>query len=152
MSPTPPQIFTSHSEQETAQLARQVATALRGGEYISLEGDLGAGKTLFSRELARALGITESVTSPTFVIQKVYPIPANSGHLSHLVHYDFYRISDYHELIDLGFEDHDSSTIVLAEWGNLYVDYFPVSPVRIHIEIRPRDVRLISISGISLNL
>ncbi len=148
MSDGKPKVFTSHSEEETAAIARGVAAALRGGEYISLEGDLGAGKTLFSRELARALGITEPVTSPTFVIQKLYDVAGNSQGISRLVHYDFYRITNYHELVDMGFEDTDSHTVVLAEWGDLFVKDFPVEAVRIKFEILPDDVRNVVIYGL----
>jgi len=142
--------FTSASEEETAQLAERVAACLKGGEYLSLEGDLGAGKTFFSRALAHALGIMTPITSPTFVIQKIYSLPPNRS-IKLLVHYDFYRITDYQELVDLGFEDHDSRTIVLAEWGNLYQHEFPVQPVRIQFETLHDDRRLITITGLSLN-
>src|SRR5687768_9204330 len=109
------QTFHSASEQDTAKLAQRLAAVLKGGEYISLEGDLGAGKTYFARALAAAIGVSGPVTSPTFVIQKVYSVEGNSR-ISQLVHYDFYRIGSYPELIDLGFEDHADDAVVLAEW------------------------------------
>jgi len=141
--------FTSASEKETAELAGKVAACLKGGEYLSLEGDLGAGKTFFCRALARFLGIVTPVTSPTFVIQKIYSLPANQP-AERLVHYDFYRIADYQELVDLGFEDHDNRTIVLAEWGNLFQHEFPIQPVRIQFETLRDDRRLITIIGLPL--
>ncbi len=145
-----PQIYHSTCESDTSAIAHAVGVALVGGEYISLEGDLGAGKTFFARELARSLGITQSITSPTFVLQKVYPVSSLRAGISTLAHYDFYRIGNYHDLLDLGFEDHDPQTIVVAEWGNLFIDDFPVTPVRIQFESNPNNTRLISISGLIL--
>jgi tRNA threonylcarbamoyladenosine biosynthesis protein TsaE len=121
------QTFVCMTADETAHLATRVARVLRGGDYISLEGDLGAGKTHFSRALAGALGVEEPVTSPTFVLQKVYEVRDNPS-VQWLAHYDFYRISDFSELLDMGFEDHDESTVVVAEWGDLFISglSFPV--------------------------
>ncbi len=150
MTATSPITVHSRNEGETAALAAKVANSIKGGDYVSLEGDLGAGKTLFARELARALGITGSVSSPTFVLQKYYPVEPSRNGISKLAHYDFYRISNYHELLDLGFEDHDSETVVLAEWGDLFLNDFPVSPVRIRFSIKPDDHRLIEVHNLIL--
>ncbi len=152
MSAAETHIYQSNNETDTAALARRVGAALVGGEYISLEGDLGAGKTFFARELARSLGIMENITSPTFVIQKIYPITGFRPGISALVHYDFYRIGNYHELLDLGFEDHDCEVIVLAEWGNLFIQDFPVQPVRIQFTTQADNTRLIAISGVTLSI
>lgn len=138
-----------HSPEETAKFAERVAQQCVGGTYISLEGDLGAGKTFFARTLARALGITEAVTSPTFVLQKLYPV---SGHpsIKTLAHYDLYRLADYGELVDMGFEAHDMGTLVLAEWGDLFVTKFPVIPVRVKLEFDSDTARRATVSGLSL--
>ncbi len=143
--------YQADSEDDTALLAGRVGAALTGGEYVSLEGDLGAGKTFFARALAHSLGIEGNVTSPTFVLQKIYHVSAGRQGISRLVHYDFYRIGNYHELLDLGFEDHDGETVVLAEWGNLFIKYFPQPLVRIQIEPQPDNTRLISIAGLLLS-
>lgn len=136
-----------HSPEETAQLAQRVAQCLSGGSYLSLEGDLGAGKTFFSRSLARALGVTEPVTSPTFVLQKLYKATTHPSIIT-LAHYDLYRISGYLELVDMGFEAHDEGALVVAEWGNLFVDHFPVAPVRICLEFHSENSRLVTLSGL----
>lgn len=141
--------FICNSEEQTAALATRMAPHLNGGTYISLEGDLGAGKTFFSRALARSLGISEPITSPTFVLQKSYDVPDHPS-ITRLFHYDFYRIADYSELIDVGFEDHDAQTLVLAEWGDLFLNDFPVNPVRIQFSTQSDNSRLIAVSGLRL--
>lgn len=130
-------------------MAHAIAPLLKGGDYVSLEGDLGAGKTFFTRALAASFGITESVTSPTFVLQKTYSVE-NHPSIKRLAHYDFYRIADYEELLDIGFEDHDSETLVLAEWGDMFFKEFPRDPVRIKINTQSNNSRLIEVSGLIL--
>jgi tRNA threonylcarbamoyladenosine biosynthesis protein TsaE len=148
MTISPVQKFHCMTADDTSELAGRVAGVLRGGDYVSLEGDLGAGKTHFTRALAKALGVKGTVTSPTFVLQKNYALPKHPT-LRGIAHYDFYRISDYSELLDMGFEDHDSTTLVLAEWGDLFISEFPVKPIRINFETNSDDSRLILISGLN---
>jgi len=142
------QNITTNSESETEAFARALASHLQGGMVVSLEGDLGAGKTFLARALARQLGISEPITSPTFVLQKLYAIPEHPS-IHKLAHYDFYRIQHYDELMDMGFEDHDADTLVLCEWGDLFVSEFPCKPVRIRIEALSETTRQISVSGLS---
>lgn len=144
----PYQVLSS-CEDDTVALAQKVAGALSGGEYISLEGDLGAGKTFFARALAHALGVVGNITSPTFVLQKIYPAQSDKPSIRQIAHYDFYRIANYTELLDLGFEDHNSSTIIIAEWGDLFITDFPVKPVRIRFYAQLDNTRLITISDLS---
>ncbi len=134
---------TSNCPQETERLAQKLASYLRGGEYISLEGDLGAGKTLFSRAICKVLGVQGLVTSPTFLLQKVYE--TGRSPITTIVHYDFYRLQEYQELIELGFEEHDVTAIVLAEWGEKFVNYFPLPAIRIRFEGAGEDPRVITI-------
>lgn len=141
-------IFCSRNEDETTAIAENIANLLKGGEYISLEGDLGAGKTFFSRALARAFGITAPVTSPTYLLQKSYPISGLTKSISLLVHYDFYRVNNYEELLDLGFEDHDRYTVVLVEWGDLFIMDFPRKPIRIKFVTQSDNSRLIAVDGL----
>ena len=105
--------FISHSPAETEDFAAAFAKQLRGGEIIAFRGDLGAGKTAFTRGLARGLGITERITSPTYTIVNEYP----DGRLA-LFHFDMYRLSDADELFDLGWEDYLARGGVCAvEWS-----------------------------------
>lgn len=97
----------------TYSLAKRVANILEGGEIILLEGDLGAGKTTFTKGLAKALGIEDEVTSPTFTILNVY----ESGRLK-LNHLDMYRIESEDELAELGVEDcFDDDAVTVIEWN-----------------------------------
>ena len=92
--------FLSHSTEETEALGTELARSLRRGDVIAYLGDLGAGKTAFTRGLARGLGCTGRVTSPTFTIVNEYegPIP--------LFHFDMYRLGDADELFDIGWDEY----------------------------------------------
>lgn len=104
--------FLSHSAEETFALAKRVADKLKGGEIILLNGDLGAGKTTFTKGLARALGVKETVTSPTFTYVKEY-----DGRLT-LYHFDMYRVSDADEVYELGLEEYFyKGGVVVVEWN-----------------------------------
>ncbi len=104
--------FLSHSEKETYAFAKRVADRLKGGEVILLNGDLGAGKTTFTKGLAKALGVEETVTSPTFTYVREY-----EGRLP-LFHFDMYRVSDADEVYELGLEEYFyRGGVVVAEWN-----------------------------------
>jgi tRNA threonylcarbamoyladenosine biosynthesis protein TsaE len=103
-----------------------LAKELRGGDVIVLTGDLGAGKTTLTQGIAVGLGITEQVTSPTFVISRVHENPAAGPSL---VHVDAYRLGSLGELDDLDL-DHDLATsVVVVEWGGGLVDELSESRV-----------------------
>lgn len=104
--------YQSNSESATIEIAQQFAAGLKPGNLVLLFGDLGAGKTLFTRAVVSYFDQTVSATSPTFSLVNVYPtIPP-------IYHIDLYRIQRDAELIDLGFEEYlESDGIVLVEWG-----------------------------------
>lgn len=105
--------YTSHSPEDTARIAAEVASQLRAGDIILYEGDMGAGKTTFTKGLAAALGITDTVTSPTFALVNEY----TEGRLP-LFHFDLYRIDSYDDLYAIGFLDYlDRGGIIAAEWS-----------------------------------
>lgn len=105
--------YDCDGEEETFELAKKVADTLKGGETVLLEGALGAGKTTFTKGLAKALGVTEEVTSPTFTILNVY----KSGRLP-LYHADMYRMEDEDETYELGlFEDAPDNAVFVIEWN-----------------------------------
>lgn len=108
--------YASDGEDETCELAGKVADTLKGGEIILLEGELGAGKTTFTKGLAKALGVTEEVTSPTFTIMNVF----ESGRLK-LNHLDMYRVESSDELYELGIEDEigGEDCVIVIEWNKL---------------------------------
>lgn len=105
--------LTTNSANDTIEFGKSVARAVEVGSVISLVGDLGAGKTTFTKGVARGLGIMDNVTSPTFTILNEY-----AGEEKKLYHFDFYRIEDESELVELGFEDYFPSTdgITIVEW------------------------------------
>lgn len=109
-------IFSKHTVknvEETYALAKRIADTLQGGEVILLNGDLGAGKTTFTKGLAKALGIEDEVTSPTFTILNVY----EDGRLK-LNHLDMYRVDSADELAELGIEDcFDNESVTVIEWN-----------------------------------
>lgn len=108
----------AQSPEDTMAIAADFAKSLKGGEFISLIGDLGAGKTTFVRGLVEALGGQVRVKSPTFTVMNEYPVEA--GNIKRVVHIDFYRFSDSSELDALSLEDERRpDTVILAEWPNI---------------------------------
>jgi len=134
----------TRSEQETEALGRALAALLQPGDVIAYRGDLGAGKTAFTRGLARGLGITEAVTSPTYTIVNEYP----QGRLP-LFHFDMYRLHDADELFDLGWEDYlDRGGVCAVEWSENVREALE-DPILVSIRRDPdwQETRLITIAG-----
>lgn len=103
----------THSPEETEQAGADFAASLVPGDVVTLDGDLGAGKTAFARGVLRGLGYTGRVTSPTFAIANEYTVPVAT-----VVHFDLYRILDEEALFELGFEEYlDDRHILLIEWS-----------------------------------
>ena len=136
--------ITTHSADETQALGQKLASRLAPGDVIAYFGDLGAGKTAFTRGLAQGLGITAPVTSPTYTIVNEYL----SGRIP-LFHFDMYRLSSSDELFDIGWEDYLSRGGVCAvEWSENVEDALQ-DAIRITIEkdsLVP-DTRHITITG-----
>jgi tRNA threonylcarbamoyladenosine biosynthesis protein TsaE len=116
------------------EIARRVAGECRAGDVLVLTGELGAGKTTFTQGLAVGLGITDAVTSPTFVISRVHRHPG--GGLS-LVHVDAYRVGSIGELDDIDLEADLDSSVVAIEWGRGLAD--DLSPCGLDIVISRSD-------------
>lgn len=113
------------TENDTQNFAIKLAKSLKGGEIIALEGDLGAGKTTLTQYLAKALGVKAKVTSPTFVLMKIYEISNKKYGLRNLVHVDCYRLDDPQELFYLGLEEYlnKNDSVVIIEWADKIKDY-----------------------------
>ncbi|MGM7724259.1 tRNA (adenosine(37)-N6)-threonylcarbamoyltransferase complex ATPase subunit type 1 TsaE [Metabacillus sp. Hm71] len=111
--------FMTHSADETSILAKRLSEKLNKRDVITLEGDLGAGKTTFTKALAAGLGIKRNVNSPTFTIIKEY----SDGRLP-LYHMDVYRLEDADE--DLGFDEYfHGEGVTVVEWAHLIEDQLP---------------------------
>ena len=124
------EIFISKSPLDTEKFAENLAKSLVGGEVIAFRGDLGAGKTCFTRGLARGLGFNGTVNSPTFALINEY----FGGRLP-LCHYDMYRISTWDELYSSGyFEYLDSGAIIAAEWSENIENVLPDNTIYVEIE------------------
>ena len=138
-------IYETNSPEETLALGEEFGKKAEKGLIIALTGDLGVGKTLFSKGFAKGLGITEPVSSPTFTIVKVY----EGGRLP-FYHFDVYRISDPDEMEEIGFDEFifgDGASLI--EWADLIDEIIPEEAVRIRIEKDPEkgfDYRKITVS------
>lgn len=110
----------SHSPQDTASLAEVIARDLRPRDVVLLTGDLGAGKTTFTKALCRALGVKDEVTSPTFTLVHEY-----RGSALTVCHADLYRLERTGELADLGLDEaRRAGAVLVVEWGDLAGDQF----------------------------
>ena len=120
------------NEAELKSVAAALAPLAAGLVAISLEGPLGAGKTTFARHFARALGVAAPVASPTFTLQRIYPVPGG-GPVERLVHYDWYRLSGPDDLRELGFGDMGDGALEIVEWGDRFADRLPAGTLRVSL-------------------
>ena len=134
----------SNSPRETEEIGAALAGKLGPGAVIAFTGDLGAGKTAFTRGLARGLGIEERVTSPTFTIVNEY----EGGRLP-LFHFDMYRLGSADELFDIGWEDYLARGGVCAvEWSENIDNALEAGAIRVDIRRgETDDQRVITITG-----
>lgn len=125
-------IFHSSSEIETEKIGRKVAKAVRYGTVISLRGNLGTGKTVFTKGFAKGLGIKEIVASPTFNIVREHSVGSGNW----LYHIDLYRLNDSGFALAFGIEEYisDKNAMTLIEWAERIEEILP--PTTIHIEIK----------------
>ena len=137
--------YVTNSPAETEALGQRLAERLQPVDVIAYTGDLGAGKTAFTRGLARGLGITERITSPTFTIVNEY----QGGRLP-LFHFDMYRLGSSEELYEIGWEDYLARGGVCAvEWSEIVADALEEDCIR--VDIRQGDTenqRKITVEGV----
>lgn len=121
--------YESYKPEDTFEFGRKIGESAQGGMVFTLLGDLGVGKTVFSKGLAAGLGITEQVSSPTFTILQIY----EEGRLP-LYHFDVYRIGDISEMDEIGYEDYFyGEGVCLVEWADLIEEILPENHIRITI-------------------
>ena len=134
--------FVTRSPEETEALGASLAKKLMPGAVIAYEGDLGAGKTAFTRGLARGLGCHDPVTSPTYTIVNEYL----SGRIP-LFHFDMYRLSCADDLFDIGWEDYlERGGVCAVEWSE-NVEQALEDPIRVSIRKTGENSRAITITG-----
>jgi len=135
--------IVSHSEKETLALAEKLAPHFRPGDVIVLTGELGAGKTVFVRGLARARGLNGEVNSPTFTIVNEY------AGKQPLYHFDLYRVDDPTELYETGWDDYlQREGLVVVEWGEKAGDKLPTSHYVVEFRIVDEETREINVSHV----
>ena len=142
--------FKSDAPARTAELARRLAGVLRPGTVICLDGDLGAGKTLFVQNLAASLGVQGEVTSPTFNLMSLYDdvrLP--------LVHFDLYRLEQEYELDYIVFYDYveNPDGLVLIEWAEKFPECLPEDHIALQIQrtdVENERVLVFSLAGSAL--
>ena len=139
-------VINSFCAKDTYELGEKIGQMAKPGMVISLTGDLGVGKTVFTQGLAKGLGIEEPVNSPTFTIVPVY----EEGRLP-LYHFDVYRIGDIEEMDEIGYEDYFyGEGVCLIEWADLIREILPEQMCRVTIEKNLEkgfDYRKITLEG-----
>ncbi len=135
-------VYYTHSEKETERIGALLAAVLHAGDVIAMSGDLGAGKTVFIRGLARALGVVARVTSPTYTVVNEY-----EGALP-LFHFDMYRLSDADELYDIGWDDYlKRGGVCAVEWSERAAGLLPEGSIYVDIAAQDETTRRIEITG-----
>jgi len=131
---------TTHSEEETFELARAMALRFKGKEIVLLSGELGAGKTIFAKGIAAGLGMRSwvLVCSPSFTIMNIYEARFP------IYHFDLYRLEKSADILDLGWEDYLDRGVVIVEWGERIP--FDLEAIRVQIEKGRGDKRIIEVS------
>ncbi len=133
--------FRSDSAKHTAEIAAKIAENLIPGDVLCLRGEMGAGKTVFTTGLCRALGVVDYVTSPTFTVVNEY-----DGEQLRVYHFDMYRIEDEDELLEIGFEEYLSAGgICVIEWPQNTEGALPRRRYEVEIEKCGVDERVIRV-------
>lgn len=136
--------MTILSDEQMKEFGERVGTLVQGGEVFELIGDVGAGKTTFTKGLARGLDVTDDVQSPTFTISRTYP--GRDG--LQLTHYDFYRLphagimaDEIHDVLQ------DPSAVVVIEWSEVVANVLPDDRVRLSIRATAENVREVTLEA-----
>ena len=132
---------------DTNKFAKKFAKILKGGEVVLLGGDLGAGKTTFTKAVLRALGVKDDVTSPTFTIMREY-----QGKKFKIYHFDMYRLGSGQEAKEFGLEDYiyskDKSSLIFIEWPENVKDILSGDFIRVDISILDENRRQFDITRV----
>ena len=138
------QVIESFCEKDTFETGRRLGAGCNPGDILLLDGDLGAGKTVFTKGFGKGLGIEETISSPTFAIMQIY----ENGRIP-LYHFDVYRIGSVDEMEETGYDDYFfGKGVCLIEWAGLIEDIIPPGCTRVNISKdlgKGFDYRLINI-------
>jgi tRNA threonylcarbamoyladenosine biosynthesis protein TsaE len=158
-----PKVYQTKSAKQTFSLGKKLARQLKGGEILALTGQLGAGKTVLIKGIAAGLGIKKIITSPTFVLMKIYKLPTNkftrhasrakranlpTYQLTNLIHLDCYRIKSPQEIIDIGATEYfgRKDTVTVIEWAEKISSILPTRQTnKIKIKLEDKNQREIII-------
>ena len=139
--------FESYKEEDTFNIGKDIASKVKPGDIVCLDGDLGVGKTIFTKGFAIGLDIEECITSPTFTIVQEY----DEGRYP-LYHFDVYRICDPEEMYEIGFEEYiNGDGVCLIEWATMIEDILPKNIIKINISKdldKGVDYRVVTVEGI----
>ena len=135
------QKFFTKSYEETEEIAFRLAQTLKGTEIIAMFGGLGAGKTAFTRGLARGLDFNDGVSSPTFALVHEY-----EGKFP-IYHFDMYRINTFDDLYTTGFFDYMDNGVMVIEWSENIENALPESCIKVYINVISENERKIEIEG-----
>lgn len=135
----------SRSAEETEKIGFDISQKLNGNEVIALFGDLGMGKTAFTRGLSRGLGVNNGVSSPTFALVNEY-----SGKYN-IYHFDMYRVTSWDDLYSTGFFDYIDNGVLVIEWSENIEGALPDNAIRIKISKGGSDnERILEIEGVEI--
>lgn len=139
-------IHKTHNQLETVELASDFARNFHGGEILALHGDLGGGKTTFTKGLAEALFVSETITSPTFVMMKVYDGKIASKSIK-FVHIDAYRCDTIEDILSVGIEDYlnRNDVVMVVEWAEKIIEILPKNMININFHFINETTREIII-------
>lgn len=118
-------IIELKTEQDTISLAKEISKSVKMGDVLALYGDLGAGKTFFTKHFCKFLGVDENVSSPSYVLMNEY---LGDYHIAHL---DFYRLGNIEEVLELGLHDIFESGITIIEWPEIGEEILPEKTIRL---------------------
>ena len=123
-------VISTKSAEETQNFGRELAKKIKSGSVIALYGELGSGKTQIVKGVCEALGVTQTVNSPTFIFVNEYSSPK----FPHIYHFDLYRLKTQNEVLDIGFEDYlNKNGVVLIEWPEHIENILPKDIIKIHL-------------------
>ncbi len=134
--------YYTNSCEQTEQIAQKLSATFTGGEVVAFRGDLGAGKTCFTRGLAEGIGFCGDVTSPTFALVNEY-----IGGRLNLYHFDMYRVQNWEDLYSTGFFDYlESGAVMAVEWSENIENALPKNTILVTIEKTDENSRKITIA------